>query len=188
MDKRKRNNVFIVLEGLSGSGKTTIGKIVAKKIRGKFYRTPPSLFTGSFRNCIDKCVSSSARFLFYLAGVIQASDEISRILADQPIVCDRYLLTTLCYHRALGIQINISDSVFRPLSQPDFTFLIVCKKAIRLKRLHDRGLSFNDRQERQIKIEQRFLMQYRKYNLIEVDNSSDNPEVAAERIIAFLRE
>ena len=188
MDKRKRNNVFIVLEGLSGSGKTTIGKIVAKRIKGEFYRTPPSLFAGSFRNRIDKCASDSARFLFYLVGVIQASDEISHILADRPVVCDRYLLTTLCYHRALGVQINISDSAFRPLLRPNFTFLIVCKKAIRLKRLYSRGLSFNDKQERQIKIEQRFLMQYRKYNLIEVDNSSDDPEVTAKRIIVLLGE
>lgn len=184
----KRNNVFMVLEGLSGSGKTTIGKIVAKRIKGEFYRTPPSLFTGSVRDSIDKCANGSARFLFYLAGVVQASDEISRILVDRSVVCDRYLLTTFCYHRALDVQIDIPDSVFHPLLQPNFTFLIVCKKATRLKRLHDRGLSFNDKQERQVKIEQKFLMQYRKYNLIEIDNSSDNPEIAAKRIIAFLRE
>ena len=123
-----------------------------------------------------------------MAGVIQASDEISRILTKKSVVCDRYLLTTLCYHRALGIPINIPDFVFEPLLKPDYTFLIICEDKVRIKRLYNRGLSYNDTQERQLRIEQRFLDEYRKHNLIEIDNSNNNPEMTAEKIISFLRE
>jgi len=181
------NNVFIVLEGLSGSGKTAVGQIIAKIIGGEFYKTPSLLFD-SIRDKIDRQADKSARFLFYLAGVIQSADEISHILTRKSVICDRYLLTTLCYHRAFGIPIDIPDLVFEPLLKPDYTFLIICKDEIRIERLRRRGLSYNDLQERQPDIEQRFLAEYRKHNLIEIDNSNDNPKATAEKIISFLGE
>jgi len=186
MDNKERlgQNIFIVLEGLSGSGKTTVGKLVAKKMGAKFYKTPPPLFE-TIRNRVDQEADLTARFLFYLAGVIQASTEISHFLELNSVVCDRYSLTTICYHRALGVTIDIPDLISDSLIKPTHTFLITCEEVKRISRLEKRGLSYNDIQERHPNIEQRFLSEYRKHRLIEVDNSSDDPAIAADVILHF---
>lgn len=182
MNKKK---IFVVLEGLSGAGKTTIGKILANRMEGLFCKTPSLLFS-RFRDEIDRKANASARFLFYLAAIAQASEEILVTLKKSSVVCDRYLLTTLCYHRALMIDINIPDVIFASLAKPDFTFLVVCDKEKRVQRLYNRGLSFNDVQEQQGGLEERFLAEYRKYSLTEIDNSSDDPNMAVEEILDYL--
>ena len=184
-DELTNQKIFIVLEGLSGSGKTTLGKLITEKIGAEFYKTPAPLFN-SIRDRVDRNANSTARLFFYLAGVIQSSTEISQILKARSVVCDRYLLTTLCYHRALGATINVPDFSFEPLLKPDYTFLLVCEEAKRISRLRKRGLTYNDLQEQHLQIEQRFLDEYQKYRLIEVDNSNDDPTIAVEVILRLL--
>lgn len=62
---------FIVIEGLGGVGKTTVGKILAEKIGGVYIKTPAESFL-SARKEIDACADPMARFFFYLSTVIEA--------------------------------------------------------------------------------------------------------------------
>ena len=179
-------NKFVVLEGLSGSGKTTIGKALAKRMGAFFYLTPPPPFD-VVRDQIDRSADISARFLFYLAGVVQASVEIADLLKKQSVVCDRYLLTTVCYHRVVGAKIDIPDFVFASILQPDHTFLIICDDAKRKQRMKIRGLSYNDEKEGYFQIATKFLAEYRRYSLIEIDNSDNDPQIAVEKIVDFLK-
>lgn len=181
------NNVFVVLEGLSGSGKTTIGEILSEKIDGVFYKTPAAIFR-SARDLIDREADITARFLFYLGGIVQSSVEISKIQEQKSVVCDRFILTTLCYHRALGAKICFTDETFEStLKMPDYTFLITCDEKERLGRLYHRGLTYNDRIERRFDIETRYLKEYRKYSLAEIDNSSNDPERAVNAILERMK-
>jgi len=179
-------NIFIVFEGLSGSGKTTVGRIVADRLGAVFIKTPTSIFS-PIRDEVDKKANKMARFLFYLATVVQASEEISSILKEKSVVCDRYLLTTLCWHRAIGVSFPICEPLLSSILQPHHTFLVTCKNKIRLQRLFSRGLSYNDQQERNRQTERRFLNEYMKHGLIKIDNSGDDPRKAADRAIKLLK-
>lgn len=46
-------NIFIVLEGIDGAGKTTAGKILANRIGGIFYQTPSS-FWMKYRSVVEE--------------------------------------------------------------------------------------------------------------------------------------
>lgn len=179
-------HMFIVLEGLSGCGKTTIGEILAKKLGAVFYKTPASLFC-PIRSVVDEKADLIARFLFYLAGVAQSSVEINQIRKKQHVVCDRYLDTTMCYHKAMGVPVDLllksPESIF---AIPTNSFLVVCEQEKRIKRLQKRGLTYNDMIERRSGVEENFFAEYRKKQLIEIDNSFDDPNIAISKILKYL--
>lgn len=185
MEIKRRKKLFIVLEGLSGCGKSTIAVLLAKRMGAKLCSTP----MGPFRNARDAIDRQScfplARFYFYLAGVVHASEVITALLKKSNVVCDRYFLTTYCYHKSTGAHpLPLSKSII--FRKPDFTFLITCAEKKRRSRLARRGLSFNDKEEQRLHIERRFLREYRRYHPIEIDNSFNDPSVAVSKIMSII--
>lgn len=179
-------HLFIALEGLSACGKTTIGKLLANQMGAIFYKTPADLFA-PIRAVVDRKADLISRFFFYLAGIAQSSAEISSLCEEHSVVCDRYLNTTICYHQAMGVPTDILlGNMSEALKMPDFMFLITCDRQRRIKRLRERGLSYNDMIERESGIEEKFLAEYKKKGMIEIDNSGDDPQVSVDKIMALL--
>ncbi|XP_018334940.1 UMP-CMP kinase 2, mitochondrial-like [Agrilus planipennis] len=83
-----RKHPLIVIEGLDGSGKTTITYKLAEKIKAALYRTPP-LCTDGLRGSFDDC--KPLRRVFYAMGNYIAAEEIKKLLEEKPVVLDRYL-------------------------------------------------------------------------------------------------
>lgn len=177
---------FIALEGISGSGKTELGKLLSQQISAQYYTTPPEAFRLS-RKDIDENACLESRFLFYLASVVHASYEISKILKTRSVVCDKYIWSTICYHTTLGLNIKIPQ--WATYIQPDHTFLIVCDNNVRLKRLRLRcGPIMNkERYEIRQQMEQRCLIEHRKHWLREIDNTTDGPQHAVDQILAAIK-
>ena len=181
-------NKFIVLGGISGSGKTEIGTRLAERISAQYYTTPPALFR-QIREEADKSLCLEARFLFYLSSVVQASREIGKILETCSVVCDKYIWSTICYHSAYGLKVELPlPNIYR---QPDYVFLIVCDEEKRLERLRERRLRSNhgvirsreERDQRQ-EVERRCLVEFRKHIQLEINNTPDGSHHAINQILA----
>jgi len=174
-------NKFIVMEGIMGSGKTTLAKMLAEKLNGVYYNTPTSFL--EMRPVADKSLSLEARYYFYLSLNLQVSSEVRELLKEKPVICDKYIWSTYCYHKILGL--NLSCFPKLDIIMPDFCFLIFCENGIRLERISKRDPA-NDfskdfvRQEMERRCWEEFK---RVLPDIMIDNSLDNPQNAFPKIL-----
>lgn len=128
------NNPFIVIEGLDGSGKSTVTRQLAQALEYEAYATPALPFAG-IREKIDQQADAQTRFLFYLASLSYASQNIKDLLLKTGVVCDRFLYSTLTYHYALDPALKALDVTGFNLLKPDIVFyLTASRKARELRR------------------------------------------------------
>jgi len=174
-------NKFIVLEGITGSGKTTLAKMLAKKLDGVYYNTPISF--RKMRQVADKSLSIEARYYFYLSLNLQVSSEVIELLKNKLVICDKYIWSTFCYHKTLGL--NFSGFPQLDILMPDFCFLIFCKDRIRLERISKRD-PINDYSKDFIRqeLERKCLEEFKRaLPDAMIDNSLDNPQNAFSQIL-----
>lgn len=181
-----KKNKFVVFEGLSGSGKSTLSRLLADRIQGQHITTPVKPLS-IVRDSVDASFGPMSRFVFYYSSVVRVAEEIPALLIKCPVICDRYIMTTTCFHSALGVdQTLIATCEALVPILPDITFLVTCEDKKRRDRLLKRGMSQNDRSEALGNVEERFLCEYRKRDVIEIDNSADDPSKALSKILSIV--
>lgn len=158
---------FIVIEGLSGTGKTTIAKALAEKIDG-LYMKPPIYPLSEIREKIDESFSDEARALFYLSGIVEISNRIKKVAIQQPVVLDKYIYTTLIYPNTKGIKITWPE--WADIIKPDLAIQLTLNEEIRLTRLKDRGSDLKSNTQLDPTRVAEILEGYRNYGLIQVSN------------------
>lgn len=125
---------FIVIEGIDGSGKSIVSNKLSEKLNCELYKTPPYPFD-QIRAVIDENTNAEARFFFYLASVLYASEEIKQILERSHIVCDRYIYSTVCYHYAIDPTLARFDINRLNILKPDFVFYLNASYEERIRRI-----------------------------------------------------
>ncbi|MEI6420029.1 MAG: dTMP kinase [bacterium] len=129
--------MFIVLEGIDGSGKSTLASMIAERCNGFVYSTPPDKYR-KLRKSVDVSSNLQKHYDFYHNAVTEASLEISTMLSfGKTVICDRYWLSTLVYHRAGKMLIDGSD--FSQLVQPDLTIFLIVGSEEQKRRYCERG-------------------------------------------------
>lgn len=133
--------------------------------------TPMPGFSKSLRETAESMFKNIplARVLFYASTVVAASEEIAKVLANgESIVLDRYWLSTMAYHRFLGVTAELNE-VASELICPDATFLLNVPAEIRRQRISQRGefmehdfLTLNTENERKI------IQEYRELSTLPV--------------------
>jgi len=128
---------FICVEGIDGTGKSTVARKVAELLNGIYYKTPPEPFA-SIRGVVDRVGDAYARALYYAASVAYAATEIKCLREIAPVVCDRYIYSTIAYHVVLSPEVG---ALLRslPFDQPDQSFVLTAEESVRLQRLDDRS-------------------------------------------------
>ncbi len=175
---------FIVLEGIDGSGKSTVSRLLAKSLGAKLVSTPPKGF-GSARRAVDSHAQLQSRFFFYLSSVLFASETIEELLKTNHVVCDRYIFSTLGYHQSLGLKIDFDLSSIK-FTQPDFTFFLRIEDEVeRQRRLRERmRFTKTDALIDDEKVRKKLVREYSRFPMIHIDTSN----TSAQEVVMKIRE
>ena len=127
---------FLVFEGLDGSGKTTLVKLIAERLAEKlgaehvlltYEPHNPSAAGEYIRDVLYKRITISTRTLA-LAFALNRADHNERVIdpflngGDQRVVvCDRYYLSSLVYQSTDGLSVEDVRDLNQSARHPDLT-------------------------------------------------------------------
>ncbi len=192
---------FIVLEGIDGTGKTTVCKSAAKTLCSEGYDSeitfePTDTGIGAFiRSGAAGNTSQRAESLLFIADRYEHTKVIlQKIEAEKIVLCDRYYASTIAYQSAVLEGDSADEGWLESLSEPfinipDVVILLDMDPADALARVDSRG-------EMESKFEElHFLEQVRnrykeladRYNFKIVDASQSKEEVLAD-VMKIIRE
>ena len=187
-----KKGIFIVIEGLDGSGKTTQAKLLAKKLE-KTYKVlltaEPSLGKiGTFirEDCLfeEKRLPTEAEALLFAADRIEhMQNEVKPALDDgKLVICDRYIYSSLAYQGSAGLSLDWIKTINARALQPDFSIFIDVAPEKVIERLQ-RKKSVMETLETQQRVREVYLKYVEKGELIRV-NGDNSKDVVAEELYA----
>lgn len=202
---KNKRAIFITVEGLEGSGKSSVVEFLEKYLKDKgksvkVFREPGSTRVGEkIRGVLldnkNKELSKHTELLLYLAARTQLIEEkLNRSFLDYDVViCDRFFDSTLVYQGvALGLGGIVSKAVklFSLGITPDLTFVfdVPAKKGLarinNRDRIESRPLSFHNRLRRG------YLQLAKKYpkriKVIDARGDLDSVFAKIEKIVGVL--
>jgi dTMP kinase len=130
---------FIVLEGVSGIGKSTLAWALTDRLGATTLHTLPTPHAG-WSALINTRLRALPQFAFYLSGLLHAADAIRLTRAVGPVVADRYASSVVACHAAVH-EVAVEEVAqllepFRPyLETPTRTFYLGCSEAALRERL-----------------------------------------------------
>lgn len=134
--------MFVVFEGIDGSGKTTISNRVAKALRGRGLTVEHLREEGAFaskvtqgirdfcRDARNMALSPRAELMLYVAREVQLADEVLRpaLARADVVIADRYLYTAEVLAQAgRDLPSDVTDPVLAAAADglwPELAFLI----------------------------------------------------------------
>ena len=123
-----RHGHLIVIEGVGGSGKTTLARQLAETTGAEILHTAPEPLAAMQRYVNARC-HALPHLLYYLAGALHVADTARALLEDGNVIIDRYVGSLLANHSAvLETSIEQAESLIAPfrhyLLEPDTTIYL----------------------------------------------------------------
>jgi hypothetical protein len=172
---------FESLEGLRGTGKSTIAPLLAAVRKAVLVPTVPSFYQ-PLRRQIDIRENVEARMCFYLSALFTAIDDIQRYLsAGIPVVVESYLARCLANHEALGARLHVT--LPPDLPQP-VTYQLVCAEDERQRRLAERSKPISRWDAPGENASDRIADAYAQFPMHRVDTTGLGPDQVVSAILA----
>jgi dTMP kinase len=196
----KKKGVFICIEGLDGSGKTTHAHRLVRNLKklgyDAVYTTEPS------RGEIGKFIRSSVlqgekrlprvveAFLFALDRVDHLDKMVKPALKEGKIVVsDRYVYSSLAYQGAAGLDIKWIEEINRLAIIPNLAIYIDVSPEVGVKRIR-RNKSVMETLETQLRVQKVYMNFVKKGKLVPLDGDRKKSEVEAnilKMVLDFLQ-
>ncbi|MDP2709153.1 MAG: dTMP kinase [bacterium] len=144
-------NLFIVIEGVDGSGKSTVAKIVAEKLGAQVIETPQGWWR-KYRYLVENS-HPTIRFLYYTVANHFSSISIRSILKRNSVVCSRFIHSTKAHHIVYGCKL----AYWLPLNmlankKPDLVYYLYVNQVERERRINQRATNTEkDRESKTLK-------------------------------------
>jgi dTMP kinase len=182
-----KKGIFIVIEGLDGSGKTTQANLLANKL-SKTYSLlctaePSHGKIGTFirEGCLyeEKRLPTEAEALLFAADRIEhVKNEILPALDEgKLVICDRYVYSSLAYQGSAGLSVDWIKTINARALEPDFAIFIDVPPERVLGRLR-RPKSVMETLETQQKVREVYMKYVEKGELVLIDGDKPKNEVA----------
>jgi dTMP kinase len=194
-----KKGVFIVVEGLDGSGKTTQANLLARKLSENHEvlctAEPSQGKIGTFirEGCLyeKKRLPIEAEALLFAADRIEhMQKEIAPALAeDKIVICDRYIYSSLAYQGSTGLSLDWIKTINARALQPDFSIFIDVSPKRVLERLQRRK-SVMETLETQQKVREIYMKFVEKGELILIDGYRPKNVVAYDlysKVLSLLK-
>lgn len=192
----KKKGVFICIEGLDASGKTTHAHRLVRNLRRKgfdaLYTTEPS--RGEIGRFIRTYILQRKRrvpsvveaLLFAVDRVDHVEKEIQPMLEKGKIVVsDRYVYSTLAYQGAAGLDIKWIEEINRLALSPDLAIYIDVPPEVVVKRIR-RKKSVMERLGTQRRVREVYMKFVENGKLVPVDGNRRKDEVAKDILTVVL--
>ena len=149
----QRKSLFIVIEGLDGSGKSTAGKMLTEELertypgRVKFTYEPENTSAGGefIRAALRKEITELHPRQLALSYAANRLDHTSRIIKPwletegNIVICDRYYLSSLVYNSYPGFSMNRVFRLNETALKPDLIFFLNVSNEVCYARMKKRN-------------------------------------------------
>jgi dTMP kinase len=191
-----KKGIFIVIEGLDGSGKTTQAVLLSERLsksRQVMLTAEPS--KGKIGTFIRDCclyeqtrLPTEAEALLFAADRIEHMENELKPAIDEGklVICDRYVYSSLAYQGSAGLSVEWIKTINARALQPDFSIFIDVPPERVIQRLQ-RKKSVMETLETQQKVREIYLKYVEKGELVRIDGDKSR-EVVAEELYAKVTE
>ena len=192
----KKKGVFICIEGLDASGKTTHARKLVRNLRRRgldaLYTTEPS--SGEIGKFIRTHILQRKRrvpsvveaLLFAVDRVDHMEKEIKPALEEGKIVVsDRYVYSSLAYQGAAGLDLKWIQEINRLALPPDLAIYIDVPPEIVVKRIR-RKKSVMERLETQRRVREVYMKFVENGRLVPINGNRAKDEVSRDILAVIL--